>query len=383
MIHVLVAVSCAGHLVVMIAVHNWFYGWNLKKGVGKFIHALFALLVLALPVLVLLAFGPKLTDLLYWDKGSAWHKVLQTYLALCLLVALVWVPFFTLVRLFRKEPVRESRSEVVDVARQLGRLPIERGQRSLLVRLPRNEIFQIEYSEKTLCPPRLPAAWDGLTILQVSDLHFHGIPDRDYFQVIMERCAAWHPDLVAITGDLSDTETHHRWIIPVLGRLRWRVAAFAILGNHDYWQDVTMIRRRLKRLRMQVPENTWHEIDLRGEKLVVIGHEGPWLLPEPDLSACPREAFRLCLSHTPDNLPWAQKHGIDLMLSGHVHGGQIRIPPFGAIVVPSRYGRRHDGGTYDESPTLLHVSRGISGEHPVRYNCRPEVTLLTLRRANS
>jgi predicted MPP superfamily phosphohydrolase len=66
------------------------------------------------------------------------------------------------------------------------------------------------------------------------------------------------------------------------------------------------------------------------------------------------------------------------MLAGHVHGGQIRLPLFGPIFVPSRYSRRYDCGTFDEPPTLLHVSRGLSGQHPLRYNCRPEVTKIIL-----
>jgi predicted MPP superfamily phosphohydrolase len=67
------------------------------------------------------------------------------------------------------------------------------------------------------------------------------------------------------------------------------------------------------------------------------------------------------------------------MLSGHVHGGQIQLPFVGSVFVPSVYGRRYDRGVFVEPPTVLHVSRGLSGEHPVRYNCRPEATLLTLR----
>lgn len=67
------------------------------------------------------------------------------------------------------------------------------------------------------------------------------------------------------------------------------------------------------------------------------------------------------------------------MLSGHVHGGQIRLPLFGSVLLPSRHGRRYDAGTFEVPPTTLHVSRGVSGEHPVRYGCLPEVTLLTLR----
>jgi len=120
---------------------------------------------------------------------------------------------------------------------------------------------------------------------------------------------------------------------------------------------------------------------VRGEPLVAIGHEGPWAKPKPDhLKGCPSGPFRLCLSHTPDNIAWARREQIDLMLSGHVHGGQIRFPVIGSLLVPSRYGRRYDCGTFEEGPTLLHVNRGVSGEHPLRYGCKPEVTLLTLRR---
>jgi predicted MPP superfamily phosphohydrolase len=103
---------------------------------------------------------------------------------------------------------------------------------------------------------------------------------------------------------------------------------------------------------------------------------------EPEgLKGCPEDGFRLCLSHTPDHLPWARRHGIDLMLAGHVHGGQIRLPVIGSVFVPSRYGRRYDCGTFHEPPTLLHVSRGLGGEEPLRFNCRPEVTKLILRPA--
>jgi predicted MPP superfamily phosphohydrolase len=170
-------------------------------------------------------------------------------------------------------------------------------------------------------------------------------------------------------------------VVPILGRLRWRLAAFAILGNHDYWYEPPFIRRRLRRLGVRVLENGYEQIDVRGQPLVVIGHEGPWLRPAPDLADCPAGAFRLCLSHTPDNIRWARRQGVDLMLSGHVHGGQVRVPVFGSLLVPSRYGRRFDCGTFAEDPTLLHVTRGLGGQEPLRYGCKPEVVKLILRRA--
>ena len=133
---------------------------------------------------------------------------------------------------------------------------------------------------------------------------------------------------------------------------------------------------------MKVVGNTVEQIEVRGLPLLVIGNESPWFRPAPDLAKCPDGPFRLCLSHTPDNLPWARRNGIDLMLAGHNHGGQIRLPLIGSMFVPSRFGRRYDCGTFHEPPTLLHVSRGLAGMQPLRYNCRPEVTRIVLRAAN-
>lgn len=377
----LFAGACLGHLVLMIASHNWWYGLALPRHTGDVIHLAHGLSVVAFPVALVWAFGWDLAGLpLPATEFTAAH-LFTLYVLVCALVGFVGLPLNTLARLMRRDPTIEKSSRVVDVVKHLGYRPAGTSKERYLTYLPYNEAFQVEFIERTIRLPRLPAAWDGLTLVHLSDLHLKGTPDREFFRFVMDRCAAWQPDLVAVTGDIVDSMHHMRWIVPVLGRLRWNVAAFAILGNHDHWYDPPFIRRRLRRLGMHVLDNTWRQIDVRGQPLVVIGHEGPWLRPRPDLSDCPREPFRLCLSHTPDNLRWARRQGVDLMLSGHVHGGQIRFPLFGSVLVPSRHGRRYDCGIFDEPPTLLHVSRGLSGDHPLRYLCRPEVTRLTLRRA--
>ncbi|MHB1422198.1 MAG: metallophosphoesterase [Gemmataceae bacterium] len=371
--------ACLGHLALMIRSHNWWYGQALPHKAGNFIHFGHALPIVAFPLALIWAFGWDLGGLPRLSSSFHWAQLATLYVYLCAIVGLVGLPLNTAGRLLRRDPTVEKQSRTLDVAKHLGRCPLGDNPRRALARLPGNEVFQIELVERTLRLPRLPAAWDGLTILHLSDLHFQGTPERGYFQFAMDRCAEWQPDLVAITGDLADSRRHMRWVVPVLGRLRWRCAALAILGNHDHWLDTTYLRRRLRRLGMLVPVNSWHQIAVRGEPLVVIGHEGPWLKPRPDLTDCPRGPFRLCLSHSPDNIRWARRADVDLMLSGHVHGGQIRLPLFGSVLVPSRYGRRYDCGVFDEAPTLLHVSRGLSGDHPLRYLCRPEATLLTLR----
>jgi predicted MPP superfamily phosphohydrolase len=377
----LFAAAFVGHVALLVTSHNWVYGQPNSKRVGDVFHLIHGALAVVPPALLWWFWGLDLRELFAADSAHPLQLVVAGYAAVCWLVAFVLLPLITLRRLLRPVPAAlvGSRSQVLDVAKMLGRRPLGTSKQRFLAVLPGNEVFQVELSERTLKLPRLPAAWDGLTILHLTDLHLCGTPDRDFYRVVLDRCNEWEPDIVAVTGDVADSIHHQKWIVPVLGRLRWRVAAFAILGNHDYFHEPPFIRRRLRRLKMHVLSNAWEQIEVRGEPMLVIGHEGPWLKPAPDLTKCPEGLFRLCLSHTPDNIQWARRMKIDLMLSGHVHGGQVRLPVFGSMLVPSVYGRRYDCGTFDESPTLLYVSRGLSGEHPLRYLCRPEVTLLTLR----
>jgi predicted MPP superfamily phosphohydrolase len=377
----LFAGACLGNLALLVAHHNWWYGQPLPHRTGTILHASHGLLVMLFPVLLWRGWGPHLEGLFTLSDAPPWQAALAVYVLVCAAVGLVALPADVAARLLRHDPAEDGPSRVLDVAKHLGYRPAGRGRGRLLAALPANQVFQVELVERTLRLPRLPAGLDGLTVLHLSDLHLRGTPDRDWYRFVMDRCAEWSPDLVALTGDVVDSWHHMRWVVPVLGRLRWNVAAYAILGNHDHWYDTAYVRRRLRRLGMRVLANTWEQVEVRGEPLVMVGHEGPWLRPAPDLSDCPESPLRLCLSHTPDNIRWARRHAIDLMLSGHVHGGQVRLPLVGSVLVPSRYGRWYDHGTYAEGPTLLHVTRGLGGEHPLRWNCRPEVVLLTLRRA--
>jgi predicted MPP superfamily phosphohydrolase len=367
-----------GHAALMVFLLNRLYALPLPKKVLHAIRFIIGVLILTGPIALLLVGGWRLSA---FEPRTPGDLALLAYLALCGLIGFVALPALTLRRNLQPGPavLLSNHTRDIDIAARLGYKPIGHSKYSLLAGLPGNEVFRVDFAERTLELPSLPAAWDGLTVLHLSDLHFCGSPDRVFYEHVFDRCRDWEPDLVAITGDILDSKRLHHWIIPLLGRLRWRLAAFAILGNHDSWYEPDRVRRRLRRLGMHVVGNTWQQITVRGEPLVVVGHEGPWFRPEPDLSNCPAEGFRLCLSHTPDHIRWAQRHGIDLMLAGHVHGGQIRFPLVGSVFVPSLYGRRYDCGTFEATPTTLHVSRGLGGQQPLRYNCKPEVTLLVLK----
>lgn len=369
-----------GHTAILVKSVNWWYSHAIPHRILGGVRFLHGLLVLAGIYAFGRVFGLDLSSLREPKGLPAWQQALALYLTACAAVGLVYLPALTAARLLRRPRVLAANHTVtVDVARALGYRPIGWGKHRHMARVPFNDLFRVDFAEKTLRLPRLPAAWDGLSVLHVSDLHMCGTPDRAFYQFLAERCRDWDPDIVAVTGDTVDSDIHHRWVLPVLGRLRWRVAAFAIFGNHESWFDPALVRRRLRRCGFDVVGNGWRRVEIRGEPLVVVGNETPWFCPAPDLRDCPTGPFRLCLSHTPDNLPWAKTHGVDLMLSGHCHGGQVRVPGLGSILVPSRYGRRYDAGTFEEAGTVLHVCRGVGGQHPLRINCRPEVAKLVLR----
>ncbi len=385
--------ACVGHGYLMIVGLNVLYAWPLPHRVLKYTRKVDLLVILAGPVLFAYAIDLFGTQRLSWDPAELRFYV-SPYIVCCGVVGFFVAPVTEVFYLLRRYAphVAHERGEVVDVAKELGFAPKGQGRHAALCRLPGNRVFQVEFVEKTLALPQLPAAWDGLTILHLTDLHFCGTPDRSFYHAVLDRCMrAGVPDLIALTGDVVDSHWHHRWIIPVLGRLRCNIAAFAILGNHDAWRDVSQIRRRLRRCGFRVLGSGWELLDVRGSPLAVVGHEGPWFAAPKDLAGCPDgsgepshgadDAFRLCLSHTPDNIAWARRQNIDLVLAGHVHGGQIRLPVLGSVFVPSRYSRLYDCGTFYRPPTVMHVSRGLAGQHPLRFFCHPEVTRITLRKA--
>lgn len=381
-IAVLFLLATFGHGLLSVFSHNYWYGQPLHRHVTDAIQFVHFWLALAGPILFWILVGFDLTPLFCNLQSASIGQYLGAgYVGLCWLSAIIIFPWITIVRLQRSpQALIAEKSQRIDIAGKLGYKPVGRGKYRKVAQLPGNQIYSLELVERELHLPQIPEEWDGLTILHMSDIHFFGSPDRDYFREVVDLCNEWKPDLIALTGDYVDSVYYHRWIIPILGRLQSQIATIAILGNHDLWYEPTRLRRRFDRLGFHVLHNSIETLDIRGHSMTVIGQLYPWIKPGPDLSECPEDGFRLCLSHTPDNIRWAQEHHIDLMLSGHVHGGQIRFPLFGSMVVPSIYGRRYDCGVFDESPTVLHVTKGVGGKHPVRYHCCPEAVLLTLRK---
>jgi predicted MPP superfamily phosphohydrolase len=175
------------------------------------------------------------------------------------------------------------------------------------------------------------------------------------------------------------------WFSECLGKLSSRYGVYCIFGNHELRiGDTELLVRAAGDARLKYVGRRWQAVKIHGQTVVLAGNELPWLKPAPDLSECPPvggndRPFRILLSHSPDQFGWARRADFDLMLAGHTHGGQIRLPVIGALVGESRYGVKYCGSLYYDCPTLLHVSRGLSGCQNLRINCRPELAKLVLR----
>ncbi len=314
---------------------------------------------------------------------AQWHWMIQGYAIACLATLLIGLPLTSLYRMYRPTPPGiTGRAEEVDLAAGDGKDAfIGTGKYAWLLRLPGNESFRLKTIEWEVAVPNLPDDWDGMSLVHLSDLHLAPCYRQCYFEAVAEIAGEWDADLVAFTGDLVDHPAAIDWVVPVLSRLHGRLGTFAILGNHDQENQPRKIRRAVADAGFTDLDGRWTVLPVEGSTLAVGGTSYPWG-PRLDPQTMPEADFRLLLSHSPDQFPRAARWGVDLVLSGHNHAGQIRFPLIGPIFMPSIYSRRFDRGFFRSGRTLLYVSQGIGGKHPIRYGgCHPEVTRLILRAA--
>ena len=330
----------------------------------------------------------------HWLKGRPWYQVSTVEAALILVGAfgvLLLIRATVIFQSYRPPACQLSDdSRMIDFREScadgswrstfVGERPMRR-----VALLPGNQQFLLEVCTKTYSLPRLPIVWDGLSIVHLADTHFRGAVTRAYFEAVFDEAIALKPDLFVFTGDLLDDLSRLDWLPQTLGKVTAPLGQYFILGNHDWHLDSRQIRRQIEQCGWIDLSDRCVELPARspGPPIVLAGDETPWMGSHPDLSQVSSDAFRILVSHTPDNFDWARTQGIDLMLSGHTHGGQIRLPLLGPVYSPSRYGCRYASGVFWKEPTLMYVSRGISGREPIRYNCPPEITKLVLRTGRS
>lgn len=340
--------------------------------------------MIIIPVLLMMSFRPAaqssnmlaVLSVTGWNS-SAWG--IPWLISALGFVAMVWTISS---RQLRKPPAgfELRQSEVLRLQNDQPDHYLGEGSYLQMLSVPGNQSLEPELNQKRFCFANLPHEFDGLRILHISDVHFLGAINKPFYQEVFQALQKWPADLVVFTGDLLDRMDKLDWIDETFGILSASEGCHYILGNHDWHLDCDLIHERMARFDWQNIAGSVNVITRGGASLAIGGDERPWMGAAPDFARTPEKAFRILLSHTPDNLPWARQQAMDLMLSGHNHGGQIKLPLIGPVYAPSRYGVHYADGEFYESPTTLHVSRGLAGKHPLRIRCRPEVTLLTLNR---
>ncbi len=234
----------------------------------------------------------------------------------------------------------------------------------------------------TLRLPHLPAALDGLRIGQMSDLHLGHPFAAANTRWAVAQMVAERPDLLALTGDFVSFERVIADLPELLRPLHAPLGIFAVPGNHDYWEGLPAIRRKLEPLGVQFLINEHRLLTVNTTQLAIVGVDDFWE-GESDLEAAladiPHGVTKLLLSHVPDMADRAAAAGVALQLSGHTHGGHVRAPLLGPLVLP-RYGTRYPLGLLHIGGTQLYVTRGIGGM-PLRFGCPPEATIITLKRS--
>jgi uncharacterized protein len=232
----------------------------------------------------------------------------------------------------------------------------------------------------------LPPAFAGFTILHLSDLHDKEFGNAGEELISLIRQESF--DMVALTGDLVNGERPR--LTPALDLVAglqaiWGRPIFSVCGNHD-WRlgRAPEFNDRLGEAGVQVLSNSSTLLERGKDRIWIVGVDDP-VTSRDRLDLALRETDnrspRLLLSHSPQIYPQAITTGMDLILSGHTHGGQIRIPMLGAAYVPKMgFFPAWDYGLFNDGATTLIVSGGL-GESalPIRFNMRPELALITLQ----
>ncbi len=231
--------------------------------------------------------------------------------------------------------------------------------------------------------PRLPAVLDGFRIALFSDLHLYPFTPVEVIQDAVALANSFRPDLVILAGDFVWREVEAAFdLVPVLSRLNPAIGTFAVLGNHDYRKGPQIVARALRQAGIQVLINEGLPLGRGSDSIYLAGIDSA-----SAGTPLPAEAFgnrrgnptTIVVVHEPDYIvALAPDYPFDLQLSGHSHGGQVRLPVLGPLILPPM-GEIYSMGLYEVGNSQLYTTRGVGTIHVnLRLNCTPEVTAITL-----
>lgn len=253
------------------------------------------------------------------------------------------------------------------------------------------ETTNVEVVPLELRLPRLAAAFDGYRLVQISDIHMGTGMTAQHLARIVEMVNAEQPDAIAITGDYvthGDIQPLLPQLTEALSKLRAKDGTFAILGNHDHWTDPTAIRGMLADSGMTELSNMVHTLR-RGEAVLQLAGVDDYWENKADIEAVMAQLTgndcAVLLAHEPDYADVSAATGrFDLQISGHSHGGQVRLPIINRPIILPSFSHKYPVGQYQIGSMIQYTNRGVGTNLPaVRFNCRPEITVYSLRSATT
>lgn len=373
--------SIIGHGYFWMAIVNRLHGWNGPRRLIDVVTLACCIGFALLPLVVAREWWTVGADFLSTVSNTPLTSFIRGYFLLCCFIGYGNL-LARLVGIHREDDL----TILVDKQRELvvPEQPFHHCQfvgiyPRLLGAIPLNEALQLAVDTKRLYVPRLPDKLSGLRIIHISDLHITGRIGPEWFNFVADQVDRLSGDVIALTGDIIENEACRHWLLESMGRLRASCGVYFILGNHDHFIDASRTVAELREAGLIYVGSTWQEATWNNTPVLIAGNESPWASNQPSLPIRSEpNPFRLCLMHTPDQIEWAHRAGVDLALAGHTHGGQVCFPLLGAVAAPSLYGTRFACGTFRQGNTVMHVTRGISGETPLRWNCPPEIAVLEL-----
>ncbi|WP_042356664.1 metallophosphoesterase [Bacillus rubiinfantis] len=252
------------------------------------------------------------------------------------------------------------------------------------------EPSQLEIKHVTIKHSLIPKSFDGLRIVQFSDTHLGFQYNLEQFQKLANTINRIKPDLICFTGDLLDNPNNYHQmnrLVPILKSLHAPLGKFCIFGNHDhggYGSDLYRNIMEAGHFTVLLNQSSPIKHD-DGSKIYLLGIDDA-MLGKPDLSLTlknvPKQYFNILLSHAPDLADHCAEYPIYWQISGHSHGGQVKIPFLGALVTPP-YAQKYPEGLYKvglSEQLTLYVNRGIGTTRlPFRFLAKPEITVFTLQ----
>jgi predicted MPP superfamily phosphohydrolase len=234
---------------------------------------------------------------------------------------------------------------------------------------------------------RLPSGLNGLTIAHISDIHSGPYMEEAEMMKIRELIDSLHPQIVVATGDFVDTRAHEiQPVARIFSRTKNEYGIYGCMGNHDLFDDYSIISRALKESGIRMLENGNQILKINGEELNLIGvadraAEEEFTGWRSALQGVDPDAFRIVLAHRPSFFPNTIAEKIDLQLSGHTHGGQVALNLLGTKLSISAMTEKYVAGYYKQNDSHLYVNSGVGMVFaPVRISVPPEITLITLQR---